>query len=204
MSKFTPADLAYIRADYLTLEELCAERLESPGAVEALIAARRLPRPSYVLEDETGMFPADYFGLVDEAGGVDSLPEHFAARHRQATRAERVPVDDLEQDWEAYLDGTYGVCLRALTPENIVRKSALVASLSQLLMLPRPRSVEWRRSLREQVDELDALERDFAPDYDRGEAQERPPTRDLLIKAARERYSDVFAEAPRSSLAEVR
>ena len=73
-----------------------------------------------------------------------------------------------------------------------MRKNALVASLSELLMLPRPGSADWRKALREQVEELDALERDFAPDWDRGEEQERPPTRDLLIAAARERYPELF------------
>jgi hypothetical protein len=204
MSKFTLADIDYIEANYVTLDELCANRPESPHEVEALIAARRLPRSSYVFEDGTGMFPADFFDLVDEAGGVDSLPGDFAARYGRATRAERVRRDELEQDWQSYLDGIYGICLRAVTPENIVRKSALVASLSELLMLPRPRIAEWRRSLREEVDELDALEREFAPDYDRGPEQDRPPTRDLLIEAARERYPDVFADAPPPPVAEIR
>ena len=62
-------------------------------------------------------------------------------------------------------------------------------------MLARPRSTEWQRALREHVEELDALEREFAPDYDRSEEQERPPTRDLLIEAARQRFADVFREA---------
>jgi Family of unknown function (DUF6058) len=89
----------------------------------------------------------------------------------------------------------YGVCLRELTPETIVRKTDLVSSLCELLVLARPTSREWRRSLREQVEELDELERNFAPDFDRGAGQERLPTRDLLITAARERYPDVFSAA---------
>ena len=195
MRTFTTADLAYIKANYLTLEELCAERSDSPDAVEELIVARLLPRPSYVLDDGTGMFPADYFRVVDEAGGVDALPAHFATRHSEAARAQRAPADELERDWDAYLDGIYGICLREVTPETIVRKTALVSSLSELLTLPRPRNAEWRQELRRQVDELDELEREFAPDYDRGDEHDRPPTRDLLIKAARERYPDVFSSA---------
>jgi hypothetical protein len=191
-SKFTEADLAYIDANYLTLEGLCADRAESAAEVEALIAERRLPRPSYVLDDGTGMFPADFFRLVDEAGGVDELPEQFAARHREATRMHADRTDELAQDWEEYLNGTYGICLLKVTPEAIVRKTALVSSLAELLTLPRPRNAEWRRALREQVEELDAIEREFAPDYDRSDDLDRPPTRDLLIEAARVRYPDVF------------
>ena len=61
-------------------------------------------------------------------------------------------------------------------------------------MLARPRQADWRRRLRAEVDELDALERQFTPDFDRDEERfGRKPTRDLLIDAARERYPDVFA-----------
>lgn len=182
MPEFTEADLTYLAANYLTLEELCAGRAEAPGDVRALIAERRLPQPSYTLPDGTGMFPADYFRLVDEAGGVDGLREHFAARHRAAKGI------DLEQDWKMYLDGTWGICLRDVAPETIVRKNTLVTSLCELLVLARPRTPEWRKALREQVDELDELEREFAPDYDRSDQVDRPPTRDLIIAAARERY----------------
>jgi hypothetical protein len=185
--ELTKPDLAYISANYLTLEELCAGRAESPEAVRRLIETRRLPQPSYVLPDGTGMFPADYFRLVDEAGGVDALREHFAARHRGAGGR------DLEQDWEMYLAGIWGICLRDVRPETIVRKNTLVSSLCELLVLARTREPDWQRALREQVDELDALEREFSPDYDRSDEMERRPTRDLIINAARERYPEVFA-----------
>jgi hypothetical protein len=193
-TELTQADVAYLTANYVTLEELCAERTETPEEVEALIRARRLPQPSYVLGDGTGMFPADYFRLVDEAGGVEALEGHFAARHREATFARDAAAKELERDWQWYLDGIWGICLYDVTPETIVRKNTLVWSLCELLLLPRPGSAEWRESLRKQVEELDELEREFAPDWDRGPAEERPPTRDLLIRAARERYPELFAE----------
>jgi hypothetical protein len=79
MTEFSEADLAYIRGNYVPLAELCAERGESVAEVETLIDERRLPHPSYVLDDGTALFPCEYFRLVDEAGGVDELPEHFAA-----------------------------------------------------------------------------------------------------------------------------
>ena len=183
----TQADIAYVRANYRTLEELCEGRAESPGKARELIAARRLAQPSYVLPDGTGMFPADYFRLVDEAGGVDGLREHFAARDRAADGR------DPEQDWAMYLDGTWGICLRDVTPETIVRKNTLVNSLCELLVLARPRYEDWRQALREQVEELDELEREFSPDFDRSEEMDRLPTRDLIIAAARERYPEVFA-----------
>jgi hypothetical protein len=57
--------------------------------------------------------------------------------------------------------------------------------------------VAWREQLREQVDELDAIERDFSPDYDRGDRFAQLPSRDRLIIAARQRYPDVFAARTR-------
>jgi hypothetical protein len=193
---FSDADLAYIGATYLTLAELCAERAETPEQVQQLIEQGLLPRPSYVLDEGTCMFPADYFRLVDAAGGPEALRAHFASRHRAASLAEGTNPGELERDWDAYLNGTYGVCLRDVTPENIVHKTFLIASLSQLLVLPSPRSPDWRAALRAQVEELDALEREFAPDYDRSDDQERPPTRDLLVEAAHKRYPKVFADTP--------
>jgi hypothetical protein len=187
--EYTAADLDYLRANYLTLEEVCAERTESPEQIRALIAKGRLPKPSYVLDDGTELFPADYFLFVDEAGGQEALRARFAERLEAAGGAE-----DLDLHWQAYMDGIYGVCLRDVTPETIARKAKLVSSISELLMLARPAEADWRQRLRDEVEELDALERQFTPDYDRNEARfGRKPTRDLLINAARERYPELFA-----------
>jgi hypothetical protein len=188
---FTAADLAYIRGDYLTLDELCEGRDETPAGVGRLIDKGLLPRPSYVLDDGTEMFPTDYFRLADEAGGAEALPAYFAQRLREAGD------DDVEEQWEGYLSGLYGVCLREVTPKTIARKTALVSSLCELLVLAKPRDPEWRERLRAEVDELDELERQFSPDYDRNEERFGcKPTRDLLIAAARERYADVFVPEP--------
>jgi hypothetical protein len=187
---FTDADLRYIRRNYFTLEEVCARREDTPPDTRALIAQRRLPAPSYVFADGTDFVPADYFVLVDQAGGPDRLREEFARRHAGAGG----DPAELEEDWQGYLDGTYGVCLRNVLPETIVRKGQLVASLHRLLEAAEPHNDEWRARLRREVWELDALEREFSPDFDRGGRFERPPTRDLLVAAAHTRFADVFAD----------
>ena len=188
---FTDADLAYIHAGYTTLDELCADRDESPADVRRLIEERRLPRPSYVLDDGTEMYPHDYFRLLDEAGGAERLRPHFEDRLRAAGD------EDVDEQWEGYLSGIYAVCLRDVTPETIARKTKLVSSLCELLVLAKPRDPDWQGRLRREVDELDELEREFAPDYDRNEERFGcKPTRDLLIAAARERYPAVFAAEP--------
>lgn len=125
-----------------------ADLCDDLDAVRARIAARELPAPPYPgLE----LVPADYFEL---AARVDELPA---------------------EDREAFLDGTYFVCLKHATPENIARKGELVDSLRAL------------------VAELDMLERPFSPDYDRARFG-RPPTRDELIGEPRRRFPDAFSQ----------
>jgi hypothetical protein len=183
----TLADVAYIGAHFVTLEELCDARGQSLDRVRALIAAGSLPAASYVLEDGTEMVPADYFELVDEAGGEAALRGLFARRYLAAAG----DGDEVGLEWEGYLSGAYGVCLKHVTPENIARKSALVAEIESLLATPRPEDADWRTSLRASVNELDELERPFAPDYDR--ARWGPSSRDRCITAPRERYPEVFS-----------
>ncbi len=183
--QLTAADKAYIRANYVTLDHVCAGRPESPDEARALTARGLLPRPSYVV-DGVEMVPRDYFALADEAGGPERLREHFEELYLRAGGPEP------EEDWAHYLSGVYGVCLRQVTPETIVRKGLLVESIGRLLAEPRPADHDWRGALRAQVDELDGLEREFSPDYDRTEFG-RPPTRDTHVRGARKRYPDVFA-----------
>jgi hypothetical protein len=179
----TAADLAYVRANYLTVDEACAGRAETPDEVRALIAERRLPQPSYVLPDGTEMVPGDYFAIAD-AGRQD-----FARRFLDAGGSAAA----LEEEWHGYLSGAYGVCLKEQSPENIVRKDHLVRAIEGLLDEPKPADPGWRDQLRRSVDELDQLERPFAPAYDR--ARWGPSSRDRCITASRERFPEVFARA---------
>jgi hypothetical protein len=185
----TDADVAYIAANYVALPDLCRGRTTTSAGVEELIEAGLLPKASYALRDGTGMFPADYFALVDEAGGPDRLRDHFEDRFLAAGGK----PTELGDFWSAYLEGIWGVCLRTVSPETMVRKSNLVDSIDALLEEPHPEDAGWRERLRHGVDELDEIEREFAPDYDRNGRFGRPPTRDLLIKVARERFPDIFA-----------
>ena len=179
----TTADVAYIRANYAPLEELCATRRETAADIRALIGTRLLPRASYVLPDETEMFPRDFFALLDDAGEPELLRAEFERRYRG---------NEPDEDWDGYLSGVYGVCLREVTPETITRKGRLVARIEAMLAAPRPHDAGWLARLRAAVDELDALERPFSPDYDRTRFG-RPPSRDTLISAPRRRYSELWA-----------
>lgn len=183
----TDADVAYIRDNFRALADLCRDRGQDFETVKALVRERRLPAPSYLLHDGTEMVPADYFALVDRAGGPDQLRREFERRYRAAGGAS----DELEDDWHGYLDGVYGICLRSVSPESIVRKSHLVESITALLENAAPADAAWSTQLQRQVNELDALEREFSPDYDRHRF-ERPPSRDLLIARTRQQFQELF------------
>jgi Family of unknown function (DUF6058) len=179
----TEADVAYVYANYLSLEQASVGRPESPEDVRRLMAENKLPKPSYVLPDGTEMVPADYFLLAD--AGLEEFTRRFLG-----AGGDPAAVDE---EWQGYLSGAYGVCLKEQTAENIARKEQLVALIEGLLDSPQPEDAGWRGQLRTSVDELDALERPFAPDYDR--ARWGPSSRDRCITGSRERFPDVFVEA---------
>jgi Family of unknown function (DUF6058) len=181
----TEDDVRYIRSEFVSLAELCASCGRELDVVRAGIAAGRLPAPAYVLPDGTPMVPDDYFELP--------VGEEFVRRYEGR---------ELAEDLEGFMDGTYFVCLRRATPENIVRKGQLVEELRGLLAEPCPNEARWRVRLRQRVDELDELERLFSPDYDRQQFG-RPPTRDELIEAPRRLYPQLWdgAEERRRSRA---
>jgi hypothetical protein len=189
-AEFSSADIEYIRANYRKLETLCRQSGQDLAEVQRLIRARQLPAPSYVLPGGEEMVPEDYFRLVNEARGPERLREEFERRYRETGGAEH----ELAADWEGYMEGLYGVCLRQVSPETIVRKSELVISIEGLLAEAKPTDAGWQSRLREEVQELDRLEREFSPDYDRSRFGS-PPSRDRLIAVAHERYSEIFAQA---------
>lgn len=138
----------------------------------------RLPLPSYLRSDGAEMVPADLLDLADDAGGVDRLPDWFT-RHWPT-------AEEGAEEWDAYLSGGY-VCLRCVTPANIQRKTALVAAIEQALSRPQPELVSWLEQLHADVDELDALEPPFAPDYDRLRFG-GPSSRSRCIDDVRDRF----------------
>jgi hypothetical protein len=177
-------DTRYIESSFRRLDDLCAERGHDVPAVLSQIEAGLLPRPTYVLDDGSAMVPADYFALADGAGGPEGLRDWFLREVGVAGGA------DADEEWEAYLTGEYGACLRQVSPATIVRKGALMATIEGLIDAPRPDDPRWAAELRASVDELDGLERPFAP-FDRVRFG-GPVSRDRLITAVRLRFPDVF------------
>lgn len=182
----TGDDLEYVRTNYFSLEEVARREQVESDQLAGWIQAGHLPRPAYLLPDETPMFPHDLLALVRSAGGVDTLPAHFAQRTELAARLLGFGANTREADWEDYRSGEYGICLRQVTPETLVLKEALVERLDRALAAPRPEDPRWRRALAFEVDGLDALIRPFAQ-VDRVRFG-RPTSRERLVVAPRRRW----------------
>ncbi|MFZ4151441.1 DUF6058 family natural product biosynthesis protein [Streptomyces pseudogriseolus] len=173
----TAADDAYVSAQFVTLEALCAVRGRDADEVRRLMLDGRLPLPGYLRSDGAEMVPADLFALADEAGGVDRLEAWFTAHWDD-------PVTG-KAEWQAYLSGRY-VCLRSVTPATVRRKDHLTTAIDAALSEPDAGSVRWTERLHTLVDELDALEPAFTA-YDRLRFG-GPTSRDTCIDAVRARY----------------
>jgi hypothetical protein len=186
-SSMSDLDIAYLDEQFATLEALAAHHGRPMGRTRHFIWLETLPRPSYVLDDGTEYVPFDYFELLDEAGAAECVESLFMFRYRGAALANGMDPGDAEAVWTSYLTGIYGVCLMCVTPETIARKSSLVGLVGSLLAEPVGGDSHWQSRLERAVDELDGLERPFAPDLDRAGRFGRLPTRDLLVARGRER-----------------
>lgn len=173
----TGEDDAYVSAQFVVLEDLCAAHGRDADEVRRLMLERRLPLPGYLRSDGAEMVPADLFALAEEAGGVDRLEAWFTA-HWADRAAGR-------EEWNSYISGQY-VCLHSVTPANIQRKDYLTGAISAAPDEPDAGSAEWTERLHALIDELDALEPAFTA-YDRLRFN-GPTSRDRCIVAMRTRF----------------
>jgi hypothetical protein len=185
------ADLRYVLEEFLSLDQLALREGLDRRRLEGWIEEGALPRSAYVLPDGTAMFPPDLFALAHAAGGVDALPAHFARRTELAACLMGVGANTRESDWEDYLSGEYGICLRQVTPETLVLKETLVERIGKALEAPRPDDPRWRNALAFQIDGLDSLIRPFA----RVDAERfgRQTSRERLVDAPRRRWRWLMA-----------
>jgi hypothetical protein len=184
MASFSASDLTYIIAEYRTMAELCDGRPKGAAHVEALVETGRLPAATYVLPSGERRYPPDYFALVDTVG-LDALAAGFRERYLAAggTAAEA------DEDWQGYLSGQFGVCLRAVTPESMVTKNRLITRVEELAGASAPDDPAWRDALRTAVDRLDAILRPFT-DHDRQRWGDT--SRDMHVTRVRDKWAAVF------------
>ncbi|WP_318211511.1 DUF6058 family natural product biosynthesis protein [Streptomyces sp. SJL17-1] len=201
----TAADDAYVTAQFVPLETLCASLGRDADAARQLMLGRLLPLPGYLRSDGAEMVPSDLFRLAEAAGGPERLHAWFTAHWEDRSRG--------EAEWEAYLSGQY-VCLHTVTPTLIRRKEELTAEITGAMATAAATttatatagsaegvaagpaegvaagpadgagpSPEWRAALHARVDELDALEPAFTA-YDRLRFG-GPTSRDTCVDAPR-------------------
>ncbi len=179
----SPADLAYVRREFATLEELARDRGISLEVLRSW-AGVHLPSATYMMPDGELRYARDWWRLYDEAGDAAAVRALFERRYLACGG------EDLDDEWAAYRAGLYGACLHEVTPEHIVAKSKLVERLERALAAPRSDDLAWRRELRTDVAALDALVRPFA-ECDR-ERFRRPTSRERLIELPRRELASVF------------
>jgi Family of unknown function (DUF6058) len=171
-------DAAYVRASFQPIDE----------ELRPLVESGILPRATYVLPDGTEMVPSDHARLLADVGGDPAaVAGHFRDRFIAAGGREAEAGDE----YDAWLSGEYGACLRSTSPESIVAKGAFVVAIEALLARPEPTTAAWDTAVRAAVDGLDALERPFAA-FDR-ERFGGPTSRDRLNTATRERFPQLWA-----------
>ncbi len=192
LPELTPKDEAYIRGEFFPLEDLCLGRQSHPSDYRKKIRSRELPLPAYVI-DSVEYYPPDYFLFPDSIEPGSDIKEAFSARYRRIAAAynESPSTSIVNQEYEGYLSGEYGVCLKTVTPETIFLKGFVMARIDELFANPKPFDEMWRSKLRGLVNRLDGLERQFAP-CDTGQFGSLP-SRVRYIDRARKEYPDAFA-----------
>ena len=181
----TPEDIAYVRGGFATSDQLARGVLGERGW-----AGRELPRATYQTPDGALWFACDWWRLFDDAGGVACVRPLF--ERRLVAAAGRIGHQvDVASEWDAYVAGLYGACLREVTPENIAMKEFVAAAIERRLADPRPEDGAWCAALRADVETLDGLTRPFAA-CDRVRFG-KPTSRDRLITEVRARFVQVFA-----------
>lgn len=187
MIELSAEDVAYVRGHYLPVEAVAAAERLAPDQLMAMVSARVLPRPAYVLPSGEPMFPRDLCSLLHSAGGAGEVEAHFRGRFLSVARCHGpADPDRVTDEWDSYLSGAYGVCLRQVTPETIFLKEWLVTAIESDLREPQPDSPGWRRRMCEQVEGLEVLLRPFTA-CDRLRFG-RPTSRERCIDLPRARF----------------
>jgi Family of unknown function (DUF6058) len=203
-------DDAYIRSHFVDLDWLAKK-----SGVDGLILTRwqeqsLFPQPTYVTEDGLEWYPPPYAELIRRAAArkidlkalfkEDFLCALERLRHTDpgGYRGELAgpggtalsPEEDVELNWQGFVSGEFGACLRMAWVPCMLRKGKLMRTIEELAAKPALDDANWRRRLRRAVDSLDRLEMPFAH-WDRVRFG-KPVSRDTHIQAIRQRFPDVF------------
>jgi hypothetical protein len=183
--------IRYLERYFLTREQLLARCAIDAAQLERMQLARLMPQPSYGLRLELGCESffgqhkesraVDYYAkgyaawiaLASTFAAEEEAREVFFQRYRARLTQLRslglVPCDPafgneahLHSEWNAFLDGTYGLCTISGLPEDIAAKEAAIALIRELVDAI-PANGEPPSQLRGAVDLLDTVTPPFAP-----------------------------------------
>ncbi|MBV8245829.1 MAG: hypothetical protein JOZ38_07910 [Candidatus Eremiobacteraeota bacterium] len=156
-------DQRYIEANFRRLPALCAAWGIPARTVKEQIAAEVMPDATYRFGESGEFFPDDYFVFPLCIAPEDRHGTFLRRLHAACTGLDLAfSGEDAEETWRDYLRGAYGVCLRVVLPETIVRKVRLIAAIEREIATPDPGDAAWRKRLTSAVDGLDALLKPFA------------------------------------------
>jgi len=216
--EISPEDDHYIRSHFVTLSEIARLCRLSEAELKARQSSGSFPRPTYTTADGSEWYPRGYAVPVRRAdrAGISLRELFFNDFYRLSGRSgQRAPGSEGDRtaaastldrqilaEWEGYLTGEYGACLKVPWVPCILQKGGLMARIDALLLQPKPEDWAWTNELRQAVDALDHLEQPFA-------ALDRirfggPVSRDRYILATRGRYPLVFGREPRASSSQER
>jgi hypothetical protein len=192
LPELTLEDEAYIRREFFSLEDLCLGRQSHASEYRNKIRSRELPLPTYVI-GSVEYYPSDYFLFPDSVEPGSDIKGAFFARYRRIAAAynESPSTNIVNQEYQGYLAGEYGACLKTVTPETIFLKGFVMAQIDELFENPNAFDETWRSKLRGLVNRFDGLERQFAP-CDTGRFGSLP-SRVRYIDRARKEYPEAFA-----------
>jgi Family of unknown function (DUF6058) len=209
-ARMSVEDDRYIRAHFVNIEWLAAKTKMSLATFHQWQWQNLFPQPTYVTEDGEQWYPRSYAGPIQRAKSLKtdlrtlfqedykraleqlryvSPVDYYAELAKSAVTPAR-PEDVIELEWQAFLSGQYGVCLRIAWVPCILRKGKLVRTIDELAARPRPDEPVWKHRLRRNVEALDRLEMPFAA-WDRLRFGQLT-SRDTHITAIRRRFPQVF------------
>jgi hypothetical protein len=183
--------IRYLERYFLTREQLLAQCAIDAAQLERMQLARLMPQPSYRLRLDLGCgsffgehqerHAVDYYAtgynawlalastFPDEEAARDVFSQRYRERLANLSCVDCVPRDPafaseahLRAEWNAFLDGTYGLCTVSGLPEDIAAKEAAIALIRELADVI-PATGEPPSQLRQAVDLLDSVTPPFAP-----------------------------------------
>jgi hypothetical protein len=181
----------YLGQHFITREQLLERCAIDQAALERLQGLRVMPRPSYRLrlgiacdsffghheeQAEVEYYATSYPGWLNEVAGFETeaqarsvFDQRYVARVGELAAAGIAPANvdltsdsHLQAEWNAFLDGIYGLCTVSGLPDDVAAKETAIAVIREITAAGATDGAA-RERLRQAVDLLDQASKPFAP-----------------------------------------